>query len=86
MGGQQRLHLLQGGVDAVAAALLGDLVRGALAGEVGAEFLRVGDAGEAGAVEEVLVVGFGGEEQGVVVVGRGGCVLSADGRDENKGI
>ena len=36
-GREERLHFLQGHVDAVSAALLGDLVRRAFGGEVGGE-------------------------------------------------
>lgn len=66
---QQRLHFLERGVDAVATALLGDFVGGALGGEIGGELLWVVDAGEAGTVDEVLVVRFRGEEESVVLVG-----------------
>ena len=36
-GGEERLHFLEGHVDAVSAALLGDLVRRAFGGQVGGE-------------------------------------------------
>jgi len=39
-------------------------VGGALGGEVGGEGFGVGDAGEVGAFEDVLVVGFRGQEEG----------------------
>lgn len=39
-------------------------MRGAFGSQVGGEGLGVGDAGEVGAFEDVLVVGFGGEEEG----------------------
>lgn len=51
-------------VDPVATALLGDFVRGAFRSQVGGEGFWVRDAGEVGAFEDVLVVGFGGEEEG----------------------
>lgn len=37
---------------------------GAFRGEVGGKGFGVGDAGEVGAFEDVLVVGFAGEEEG----------------------
>ena len=68
---------LEGVVDAVAAALLGDLVGGAFGREIGRESFGVGDAGEVGALEDVLVVGFGGEEEGGGLGGEGGWVGGA---------
>jgi len=54
---------LKGVVDPIAAALFGDLVGGAFGSEVGGEGFGVGDAGEMGAFEDVLVVGFRGQEE-----------------------
>ncbi len=62
--GKEPCNLLKGVVDAIATALFGDLVGGALGGEVGGEGFGVGDAGEVGAFEDVLVVGFRGQEEG----------------------
>ena len=38
-------------------------MRGAFRGEICGEGFRVGDAGEVGAFEDVLVVGFAGEKE-----------------------
>ncbi len=48
----------------IAAPLFGDFVRGAFRGKVRGEGFGIGDAGEVGAFENILVVGFGGEEEG----------------------
>jgi len=45
--------------------LLGDFVRGAFGGQARGEGVWEFDAREVVAFEEVLVVGFGGEEEGV---------------------
>ena len=75
---EQGGDLLQGVVDPVAAALLGDFVGGALRGEVGGEGFGVGDAGEVGALEDVLVVGLAGEEEGGGFGVDGGCRVLLD--------
>ena len=60
---QQGRDLLQGCVDAVTTALLGNLVRSAFGREVGGEGFGIGHAGEVGAFDDVLVVGFRGKEK-----------------------
>ena len=45
--------------------MLGDFVGRAFGGQAVGEGIRVGDAGEVVAFEQVLVVGFGREEEGV---------------------
>ena len=51
---------MEGGVDAIAATLLGDFVGGAFGGQIRRQGFRIGDAGEVGTFEDVLVVGFRG--------------------------
>ena len=64
-------------VDSVPPALLGDLVGGAFGRQVGGEGFGVGDAGEVGAFEDVLVIGFGGKEEGRGLGCEGGCLWIA---------
>ena len=55
---------MQSSIDAVSTTLLGDLVRRTFRREVCGKGFGVRDTGEVSAFENVLVVGFGGEEKG----------------------
>lgn len=61
---QQRGNLVEGVVDPVASALLGDLVRRPFGRQVGRERFGIRHAGEVGALEDVLVIRLGREEKG----------------------
>ena len=50
------MHLFESIVDAVAATLLGNFVRSALAGETGGQRVGVGDSREMIALQKILVI------------------------------